>query len=688
MLNPHRGYLYQKIIRIMKTRLFFILAFVFLTGSLSAQDNKASVELTTAIYEEEVTGNLDKAVNLYLDILKKYPDDRPVAAKTLYHLGLVNEKMGKQKASEYFTRLVNTYPDQADMVVLAKTKLAELGGAGVAKTGGLITRRILSDASGVNGKLTADGKYIRSLDWETGDVIQVDVEGGQTSRITNKGLRADRLYYVEGYAFSRDGKQIAFDRYTAEGKPQLLIRNLDGSALRSLYDEGSTIPFDWSPDGESILALSGILPDNKMELVIISTKDSSVRVLKKIESGPYVLKRATFAPDGHTIAFSLVNDGNPPQSDIYMMTIDGSNEIVVAGHPAEDNLLEWTPDGKSLLFLSDRSGTWDIWTVHITGGKQQGEPELLKKDFGKDSKFLGFAPDGSLYYKTLTPLVQVYFGEVDLETGKVLALPAPVSTRINGPPSRITWSPDGKSLLYISGGRALGNGNNNLTLRSTETGEERFLSTRLLNVWDIYWAPDSRSILAWGMTVKENALFRIDTETGEITKLADGRWAPRLSLDGKTMVYMGNGGITKRNIDTGEESVGVKIGTGVLNSYDDLSPDCREAVFMEKGTIYTVSLNGGEPHNLLTGLASYYKLRWTKDGRYIIAQALDNISGWYAATSEIWRIPVQGGTPLKLDLSIPKMEFFALHPDNRHFAYSVNDGSKQELWVMENFLPK
>ena len=673
----------------MKAKFILIIALMFLVGSVSAQGNKASGSLTSAIYEEEVTGNLNKAVELYLDILKKYPDDRPVAAKTLYHLGLVNEKMGKQKASEYFTRLVNSYPDQTDMVALAKTKLAEIGDPGVSNNiRGLVTRRVLTDASGIRGVLTADGKYIRRLDWETGDVIQVDVGGGQTSRITNKGLRTERLYYVEGYAFSRDGKQIAFDRYTTEGKPQLLIRNLDGSTIRTLYDESSTIPFDWSPDAGSILALRGIITDNMMELVLISTKDSTVRVLKKTESGPYVLTTASFSPDGRSIAFSLVNDGNPPQSEMYIMTADGRNEVVVARHPAEDELLAWTPDGKSLLFLSDRSGTWDIWSIRIIEGKQQGDPQLLKKDFGKGSKFLGFTPDGSLYYKTLTPLGNLYFGEVDLETGKVLVPPAQIATRFNGPPSRINWSPDGRSLLYVSGGFEIDHGNNNLTIRSNETGEEHFLSTRLLKIWDIYWAPDSRSILASGMTVKENALFRIDTETGEITKLADGRWAPRLSTDGKTLVYIGNGGITKRNLDTGEESVGVKAGTKVLNNYDDLSPDCQMATFQENGTIYTVSLNGGEPKKLLSDLTNYYVLRWTRDGRYIIAQALDNISGLYAATSEILRIPVQGGTPLKLDLAIPRMEDFTLHPDNRHFAYSVNDGTREELWVMENFLPK
>jgi hypothetical protein len=39
----------------------------------------------------------------------------------------------------------------------------------------------------------------------------------------------------------------------------------------------------------------------------------------------------------------------------------------------------------------------------------------------------------------------------------------------------------------------------------------------------------------------------------------------------------------------------------------------------------------------------------------------------------------EGGTPLKLDLSVPKMASFALHPDNRRFAFSVNEGSKSEL---------
>ena len=570
---------------------------------------------------------------------------------------------------------------------VSATETASLGG-------GLVARRVLADASGVGGVLTADGKYISSMDKGTGDMVQFEVASGQTSRITNRGPAPEKGDVYELPVYSRDGKQIAYCSYTKENDwgPQLRIRNLDGSGLRTLYGEKGVenlIPVDWSSDAESILALCS---RNKtaavrvIELTLISTADSSVRVLKSITSPLFWFQRASFSPDGRYVAFSFVREGSPPHGEVFLMTADGRNEVVVAGHPAEDRLLRWTPDGRSLIFFSDRSGTWDIWTVHITGGKQQGEPELLKKDFGRDSNFLGFAPDGSLYYKTATPLGHLYYGEVDLETGKVIVPPATVTTRYNGPPSRSTWSPDGRSLLYISCGREIGNGNNNLTIRSTATGEERFLSTRLRNVWDIYWAPDSRTVLAWGMTVKENALFRIDTETSEITKLADGRWAPRFSPDGKTLVYMGKGGIIKRNLDTGEESVGVKVGTEVLNSFDDLSPDGQEVVFQENRTVYTVPLNGGKRRELFRGLAHHSVLRWTRDGRYIIAQALDDKSGKFLQISEIWRIPAQGGTPLKLDLSVSKMEFFTLHPDNRHFAFSVNEGSKSELWVLENFL--
>jgi len=482
--------------------IFIVMLFLPLTAIISL---RASVSQQTAgqVFEralqaEEVQGDLQKAISLYKKVLQDFPKNREMTAKSLLHMGQCYEKMGNAGARTAYERLVRDFADQAEIVAQARVRLAALGGPGAA--GGLVTRRVLTDASGVGGVLTADGKYIRGIDWDTGDVVQFEVASGQTSRITNRRPWGGRENPVEGYVFSRDGKQIAYNPYTKDWDPQLRIRNLDGSDLRTLYSDYEVHPLDWSPDAGSILAFREGNISKGIELILISTADGSVRVLRSITSG---WVKASFSPDGRFVAFSFTGEGRQPNSDVFLMTADGRNEVVVAGHPAEDKLLGWTPDGRSLVFLSDRSGTWDIWTVHITGGKQQGEPELLKKDFGWDSEVLGFAPDGSLYYETHTSSGGLYSGEVDLETGKILVPPAPVTTRYTGLVVQLTWSPDGRNLAYLSErGR-----NNILTIRSAATGEERFLSPHLRFVNQISWAPDGRSVIALGFT-QPAKLFR------------------------------------------------------------------------------------------------------------------------------------------------------------------------------------
>jgi Tol biopolymer transport system component len=660
--------------RLKSITIIFLLAVGLIASA--AQPKSASALLQEGLYAEETEGDLDAAIKVYERVLKDFPKDRPVAAKAQLHIGLCYEKLGTAQARTAYESVVRDFADQSEIVAQARVRLAALGGPGAA--GGLVTRRVLTDASGVSGVLTADGKYIRGIDWDTGDVVQFEVAGGQRSRITNRGPWTGNALHNQ--VFSRDGKQIAYDvessdPNTKEWVYQVRIRNLDGSGLRTLYSEKESyvLSLDWSPDAGSILALR---EGNKAsELMLISTADGSVRVLRS-SSG---FQRPSFSPDGRFVAFGSA------AGDVRLMTADGRDEVVVAGHPAKDRLLGWTPDGRSLVFLSDRSGTWDIWTVHITGGKQQGEPELLKKDFGYDSEVLGFAPDGSLYYKTDTSFGHLYHGAVDLETGKVLVPPAPVTTRYTSQPRQLTWSPDGRNLLYISNW-GWGPGQDILTIRSTATGEERLLSG-LGFVNQISWAPDGRSVIALGAA----GIIRIDTETSGITKLADGGLFPKLCPDGKTLVFAGGPIIRKRNLDTGEESEVVNVGTGgTAQMYYDLSPDGREVVFQVDGAVKTVSLNGGEPRELFRGSAKYYRMRWTRDGRYIIAQAA-SFGGSDAtgiASTEIWRVPAQGGTPLKLDLSVPKLAFFTLHPDNRRFAFSVSEGGKSELWVLENFLPK
>jgi len=666
-----------------KLALWTVLLFAMLTAGYpasQAKDNQAEVALQAAIKTETVDGNLRGAIEQYKKIAALPGAGRVTVATALLRMGQCYEKLGAadtREARKAYEQLVREYADLAGIVTQARVRLAAMSGPG----GGLVTRRILPDASGVSGVLTPDGKTVSHIDRDTGDLLQFDVAGGQTRRIANRGPWSKTEDLLGDLAFSRDGKQIAYDcEILSDAKswiPQLRIRNLDGSGLRTLYSEKDIYvsPLDWSSDAGSILAYrSGSA--NVTDLVLISTADGSMRVLKSTTS---MWIQASFSPDGRSVALSFAREGRPPHGDVFMMSADGRNEVVIAEHPAEDRLLQWTPDGKSLLFFSDRSGTWDIWAVPVAGGKQMGEPEPLKKEFAWDTEVLGLARNGSFYYKTQTSLGRLYSGEVDIETGKVLVAPAPITTRYTGPPSQPIWAPDGKSLLYISRWGLAGPGNNILTIRSAATGEERFLAPRLRFVNQISWAPDGRSVIALGITERETAFFRIDAETSETTKLADtGGTVPKLCPDGKTLVFIAGGpSIRKRNLETGEESEVVKAGTMAY----DLSPDGRDVVFQTDGAVKIAALDGGELRELFRGLAKSYGLKWTRDGRYIIARATGT------ANSEIWRVPARGGTPLKLDLSVPKILSFALHPDNRRFAFSVDDVSKSELWVLENFLP-
>jgi Tol biopolymer transport system component len=667
----------------MKSHKFIVVVLVFAFALVSTGYAQQTAEqlYQSALYKEEIEGELDSAIKIYETVLKQYPENRPVAAKALLHSGICKERLGMKEAQKSYERVVRDYTDQSDIVAQAKVRLAVLSSPGDKK--GFVTRRILQDATGVEGRLTSDGRYITGLNLEKGDVNQFDIKSGQKIVIKNTGTWSEIEMESMFQVISPDGKQIVYDSYTNDWDPQLIIRNLDGSEVRALFSEKDSVfyPFDWSSDLKLLVGLLG--NNNSFRLALISTTDGSVRVLRDIPSGLFMFEKAFFSPDGKLVAFSFVRDSDPPNGDIFLITSDGRNEIVVAGHPAEDQLIGWTPDGKNLLFRSDRSGTWDIWSVRITNGNQQGEPELLKKDFGFYPEVCGIAPDGSLYYRVSTPSGGLYSGTVDLETGKILTSPSKLATRYTGPPANILWSPDGKSLTYLSQRGGIGPGNNLLTIRSFSTGAEKVLSPDLRFVNQISWAPDGHSIIALGITQKESAIYKIDIETSAITKLAgQAKFNPHLCPDGKTLVFLKGGVmlISKLDLETGK-------GTEIIKSAFsyDISPDGKEAVFSNKDVIETIPLSGGEPKVLCSGLAQFYRLKWTSDGRNIIARAVSNNIN---EPSKIWCIPAQGGNSLQLGISVQNMISFALHPDNKKFVYSVSEESKSELWVMENFLPK
>ena len=546
-------------------RIFLVvLALCAFTKIADAQQNNAEQQYQQALYEMEGKGDYLKAIESFTLVMTKFPKEKVTAAKALLNIGRCYEKLGKNEALKAYERILIEFKDQSQVVAEARTRIAVLKQS--VDTGSLVTRRILEDASKIGETLTADGKYIRILDESTGDILQFEIASGDTSRIKNKTKWDEKEKSFQDVVFSHDGKQIVynievFDPETKCWSYPLQIRNLDGSNLRTLYNEKGSYylrPLDWSPDESSILVF--LSHKNVIELGLISTADSSLQIIKNISPGWQQFQTAKFSPDGKFIAMNKMLGGNTPNSDIIINTADGRNEHVIAEHSAEDQLIGWTPDGLGLIFFSDRTGTWDIWIAQISDGKQLGGPELLKKDFGWDTDVLGFASDGSLFYKTPNSMGRLFTGSIDIETGKVLTPPSPATTRYTSPPVQIIWSPDGKNLAYISRWNFMHPGNSRLTIRSEANGKERFLTPRLRFVNQISWAPDGKSIIALGLEETSQGIYQIDVETSEIKKLTDEGVAPRLCPDGKNLLFVKGGPIImKRNLETGETSEVVKI---------------------------------------------------------------------------------------------------------------------------------
>src|SRR5215470_7966223 len=88
------------------------------------------------------------------------------------------------------------------------------------------------------------------------------------------------------------------------------------------------------------------------------------------------------SPDGKLVAFSY-------HGDIWVVETIGGTARAVTSHPAHDLAPIFSPDGKQLVFTSNRHGSYNLFVVPVTGGK----PRRLTFDSSSDLP-CGWTPDG------------------------------------------------------------------------------------------------------------------------------------------------------------------------------------------------------------------------------------------------------------------------------------------------------
>jgi Tol biopolymer transport system component len=679
---------------------FWILAFTAAVLTAFESTETAKVMMEAARKKEVVDGNLSGAIKQYAAIVAKYKNDRATGAMALVHMAECYQKMGDAESRKIYEQVVRDYGDQKDAVTIARAKL----GAGVANSG-VITRQMWSGPKVDSyGGLSADGRFLSYTDWETGDLALHDFTTGQDRHLTNKGTWADSRWMAIQSVISRDGRQVAYEWHDGEAVFELRLLDLGSGSSRVMVPNipgKEIVPQDWSFDGKWI-AVAVLVSNEAPQPGLVSAADGSLRVLS---AQGKVSGRPRFSPDGKYLACDVEAKGH---TEVRLLAVNGGGETTVLAESANDRVLGWSPEGGHLIFGSDRSGLNGVWALPIADGKTRGTPELIKANINAVS--VGVTRSGALYYSSIASGRDVYVASVDLESGNLLSPPAPVAHSYLGLNDFPRWSPDGKYLAYFAKRDANDRSKrlNVLAILSAETGEVRELNPDLRqlnsagNFSQPIWSPDGGSLLVNGTDKEGHAgIYRIDVHNGKPIPvvLSDPRsqsviaqaWLP----DGST-IYMGKKDVKSNawtlvahNLESGQERELLRRdGLG----FAAVSPDGRLIALTafdnatKSGSLLVVPVEGGASRELFR--ASYSSpeqlgiwAEWTPDGKFVIFRKGDQTVG-----RETYRIPLQGGTPVKYGNEWTPGPH-SINPDGRRVAFPLGE-HRIEIWAMENFLPK
>jgi len=678
-----------------------LLAILTLTAvaqkTTTSKSNDAEALLGAAIHQEEVEGNLDGAIASYKKFLSQYGNNRPLAAKAQYHMGLVYEKLGNAEARKAYEEVVQKYADQSDVVVPARRHLAAL--AGVRSSDTLAVHHLFTTHS-FPASITSDGRLIGLADGYRSAIGIRDVASGQI-----KWLVDGDDSYTEGECtiISPDQRQVVYAWYPSKGGEVRIIANEVGSKPRILIPASEEYrwvdPLAWSPDGKSILIVIN-RRDKTWQFGWVAVADGTIRVLKSLEwrlqSG-----KANLSPDGKYIAYSalatnpsgpLPTKGSLPLDStgqhIYVLAADGSSETDLTTFGGVNSLPIWTPDGAHILFISDRYGTKDLWTIPIKSGKATGPAALVKRNFAGWP--IGMTRSGSYYYgeDASADLEQIIVVGMEPSSGTVRS-PGTLTREplIGVGPS---WSPDGK-LIALQKRR--GNSEFIRVVHSLDSGEERVYAHSGIVAGPARWLSDSTGFLE---TIRnENgtrSIYRVDVKTGEFKPVLTVDPSPdgtlgQLSSDDKTF-YVQNSdwdSIVAFDIATGLQRTVFKLPrTGKLGAFA-LSDDGRRlalAIDDGKGTVIaSVSTNGSDYRELYSE-ALKGSVAWANGTNEILFRAFQD-SSW-----KIMRISLYGGKPVStgLERSTP-IGWFSLNKDGSRLAFSTKETGGWNVFSLDNVMP-
>ncbi|NJD78308.1 MAG: hypothetical protein FIB08_14655 [Candidatus Methanoperedens sp.] len=249
---------------------------------------------------------------------------------------------------------------------------------------------------------------------------------------------------------------------------------------------------------------------------------------RQVTSGNAEESYPSFSPDGKNIVFVSNKSGS---HDIWIMGRDGKNQIRLIEWDSEETYPAWSPDGKNIAFTSDKSGNMSIWILNLSN------MEYRQLTSGSASWYPSFSYNGRLVaYSSFEPASRgSAIWIIDITKGQQIQLTQGRSLD-RGP----AFSSDGNRVAFHSG-----NDKDELWVINTDGSNLTQLMFSDSNVWGAAWSPDGKSIAFTSEVNGRSDIWVMELSSGKKRQVTSGGndMRPSWSPDGRQIVFHRSGDI-------------------------------------------------------------------------------------------------------------------------------------------------
>lgn len=384
--------------------------------------------------------------------------------------------------------------------------------------------------------ISPDGQDIAFA--EGGDIWTVPAKGGDAHLLVSNPATESRPLY------SPDGTKLAFVSTRTGGGDIYVLTLATGDLKRLTYGDTPAQLDGWSADGKWIY-FSSVRDDIDYATDVFRVNSeggtpmtvSAESYLGEFESAP--------SPDGQAVAMMAKGmsdeqwwrDGHSHIDDTelwWKSLAPGGGYRVVLPDDAKHAWPMWSADGRTIYYMSDKTGPENIWSVAAAGGAEKQithftDGRVLWPTIGDHGRTIVFERDLTIW-------------KLDTRSGRAEEVPI---TLIGSPSGaglenvttskfeEMALSPDGKKLAVIAHG--------DVYVTTEKNGGEAIQITHTPQVEaNLEWSPDSTKLIYTSMRDGNSNIFEYDFRTDKETQLTHGTAQdenPRWDPDGKAIAY-------------------------------------------------------------------------------------------------------------------------------------------------------